>query len=92
MQFSEATEEEILTEIAQQGERKHVLWELASDGRDFCGIQFVATELGIADDPLSAVVTQFIEDTDAHIEAADINWGHLEETYGDLANEFTSRA
>ena len=66
-----------------------VIWELAADGRDFCGVEFVARERGIEDEPLEAQVDAFVEDMQANEEEyrenADID--ALEDEYGDVADD-----
>ena len=92
MKFSEASERGKLEEIARQGDRTHVLWELTSDGRDFCGIDFVAREWGIEDDDLEDVAERFIEDVDIFLTESiePPNWQHLESVYGERADEILS--
>jgi hypothetical protein len=92
MKFSEATEEEKLDEIARKGDRAHVLWELTSDGRDFCGIDFVARELDMEDDDLEDVAERYIEDVNYALEINPHppNWQHLEAVYGEQADEILS--
>jgi hypothetical protein len=90
--FNNATEEEKLEEIARQGDRAHVLWELTSDGRDFCGIDFVARELDMEDESLEAVAKRFVEDVNCSLEENPDppSWQHLEAVYGDRADEILS--
>ena len=92
MKFSDATGEEKLDAIARHGDRAHVLWELTSDGRDFCGIDFVARELDMEDDDLEDVSERFVEDVNIFLrENPDPpNWQHLEAVYGDRADEILS--
>lgn len=94
--------EAILTELAQYDNRKLLLWELAADGRDFCGVEFVANEYNIENAPIEDRVKMFVEDmTDSVIDIDghdtlsirdeydnDTGWKHLEERYGDIADRY----
>lgn len=79
---------EILRLVAEKGTREMVLWELAADGRDFCGVEFVAQEYGISDAPLDEQVEAFVQDMESHMDSYrdGTDFDHLEATYGHLAD------
>lgn len=84
----------ILQELAKHGNRRYLLWELASDGRSFCGVDFVAGEHDIRHRPIEEQVGRFVEDMDAHGEMyfEDVNWEHLESVYGQRADRLLAAA
>jgi len=77
--------------LAEYGNRKLLLWEIASNGRDFCGVQFTAREHGLGDQPVQERVEAFVDDMliDGEIRPEyddGINWEKLESTHGSQAN------
>jgi hypothetical protein len=79
----------LLREIARQGGRRHLLWELAADGRDLCGVEFTRSECDMQQAADAELVERFIADVDAHISEhpGGVSWDYLESTYGDRADE-----
>lgn len=91
MQWNEGELTTIREALAEHGNRKLMLWELAANGRDFCGVQFTAKELGIEDKPVTKQVEAFKEDMlkDGEVRPEydeGTNWDYLESTYGDIAD------
>lgn len=82
---------EVLREIARQGDRRHLLWELVADGRDFCGVEFTRIEAGLEDAGPAAVAERFITDVNRHLEESPINFDALEETHGQRADEIMAQ-
>jgi len=87
------TEQQYLEELATYGQRKVLLWQLAADGRTFCGVSATVKALGLEDASVETQVEAFVEDLlqDGEIcpeydEGTD--WDHLEEIYGDTVTEF----
>lgn len=89
-------EQAILEEIAEYDNRKALLWQLAADGRDFCGVEHTAQEMDYEDAPVEVQVQAFMQDLtneDGEIrEEYDegTNWDALEDMYGNRADELLS--
>ena len=60
--MSNPTDEELLTELATHQNRKLLLWQLAADGRTFCGIQFIVQESDLQAAPVDEQVQAFADD------------------------------
>lgn len=89
------TAEETLREIARQGNRKHLLWQLAADGRSFVGLHDTAREEGVEDASIEQKVATFIEAVDRHMNASakeDVSWENVEKSHGDRADEILAAA
>ena len=54
------TEQQYLEEIAQYGQRKLLFWQLAADGRSFCGVSATVKALGLEDASVEEQVEAFI--------------------------------
>jgi hypothetical protein len=52
----------LLTELATYQNRKLLLWQLAADGRSFCGVRFVAREHDLQNAPVDEQVHAFVDD------------------------------
>ncbi|MDT3437846.1 hypothetical protein [Haloarcula sp. 1CSR25-25] len=86
------TEQQYLEEIAQYGQRKLLLWQLAADGRSFCGVSATVKALGLEDASVEEQVEAFVEDLrqDGEIRQEyddGTDWKQLERLYGDTATE-----
>jgi hypothetical protein len=86
-------EERILEELAAYDNRKLLLWQLAADGRDFCGVRDAAREHGLEDEPVPVQVAAFVDDMvqDGSIRDrydSGTDWDALEEAHGDLADQY----
>ena len=83
---------EVLREIARQGDRKHLLWELAANGRDFCGVEFTRQEAGLEGASREEAVENFIEAVDLHLDQTrGPDWDRLEERHGDRADQIEAQ-
>lgn len=79
--------------MAAYGNRKLLLWQLAADGRDFCGVKNAAREHGLEDESVAVQVTAFVDDMlrDGSVRKrydTGTDWDALEAAYGDLADEY----
>jgi len=86
-------EEALLTELATYQNRKLLLWQLAADGRSFCGVRVVAQEHDLQNAPVDEQVQAFVDDmlSDGEIrpeynECTD--WEALERSHGDTADQY----
>ena len=86
-------EERILKELAAYDNRKLLLWQLAANGRDFCGVRDAAREHGLEDESVAVQVAAFVDDMlrddlirDRYDSGTD--WDALEEAHGDLADQY----
>lgn len=91
------TAEQYLRELASYQNRKLVLWQLAADGRDFCGVEFTAREMSLTGEPVEKQVEAFVEhmlhDGEVRPEHDETtNWEHLEDVYGDTATDLLQQA
>ncbi|GCF16058.1 hypothetical protein Harman_39930 [Haloarcula mannanilytica] len=83
----------LLTELATYQNRKLLLWQLAADGRSFCGVRFVARERDLQNAPVKKQVQAFVDDmlSDGEIRPeydAMADWEALEAAHGDTADQF----
>ncbi len=60
---SNPPDDALLTELATYQNRKLLLWQLAADGRSFCGIQFMARERDLQGAPVDEQVRASIRTT-----------------------------
>ncbi|MFU1782897.1 hypothetical protein ACM16X_16060 [Haloarcula japonica] len=91
--MSNPTDEELLTELATYQNRKLLLWQLAADGRTFCGIQFIVQERDLQAAPVDEQVQAFVDDmlSDGEVRPeydSMADWDALEAKYGDTANQY----
>jgi hypothetical protein len=91
--IDDGEDEALLTELAAYQNRKILLWQLAADGRSFCGIRVVAEERDLQNAPVEEQIKAFVENmrVDGEIrpeynEATD--WRALEAAHGDTADQF----
>jgi hypothetical protein len=89
----DGNDDALLTELATRQNRKLLLWQLATDGRTFCGIQFVARERDLQNVPVDEQVQAFVDDmlSDGEIRSeydAMANWEALEANHGDTADQY----
>lgn len=79
--------DEVLQEIARQGGRKAVLFELSAPSTPYRGIRFMAHELGMEDAPLSEQAEKFAEEVGQHhSDSPFVEWDRLETEYGEKAD------
>ncbi|RLM94281.1 hypothetical protein [Haloarcula sp. Atlit-7R] len=86
------TEQQYLETIAQYGQRELLLWQLAADGKEFCGVKATVKALGLEDATVEEQVEAFVEDLrqDGEIRPEydeGTDWEHLENVYGDSVTE-----
>jgi len=91
--MSNPPDDALLTELATYQNRKLLLWQLAADGRSFCGIQFIARERDLQGAPVDEQVQAFVDDmqSDGEIRAeydAMADWEALEGNHGDIADQY----
>ena len=79
-----------LAELATYGDRRYLLWELASNGQDFCGVEFLVAELGLDDTSVSERVERFVDDLQTHSETyfEGTDWPSLEATWGHIVDAY----
>ena len=87
------TDDTLLTELATNQNRKLLLWQLAADGRTFCGIQFIAQERNLQTAPVDEQVQAFVADmlSDGEIRPeydSMADWDALEAKHGDTADQY----
>jgi hypothetical protein len=83
----------LLEELATYGNRKLLLWQLAADGRTFCGIRFTAKEHGLQDAPVEKQVEAFADDmlVDGEIRSEyeeAVDWDILETKHGETVDQY----
>ncbi|WP_146418322.1 hypothetical protein [Haloarcula hispanica] len=83
----------LLTELATYQNRKLLLWQLATDGRSFCGVRFVAREHDLQTAPVDEQVQAFVDDmlSDGEIRPeydTMADWDALEAAHGDTADQY----
>ncbi|KAA9396235.1 hypothetical protein Har1130_19065 [Haloarcula sp. CBA1130] len=83
----------LLTELATYQNRRLLLWQLAADGRSFCGVRFVAREHDLQNAPVDEQVHAFVDDmlSDGEIRPeydTMADWDALEAAHGDTADQF----
>jgi hypothetical protein len=93
--MSNPTDEELLTELATYQNRKLLLWQLAADGRTFCGIRFIAREYDLQAAPVDEQVQAFVDDmlSDGEVRPeydSMADWDALEAKHGDTADQYLS--
>jgi hypothetical protein len=86
-------EERILEELAAYDSRKLLLWQLAADGRDYCGVRDAAREHGLEEESVAVQVAAFVDDMTHDHSIRDrydsgTDWDALEDSYGDQADEY----
>ncbi|NHX41624.1 MULTISPECIES: hypothetical protein [Haloarcula] len=91
--MSNPPDDALLTELATYQNRKLLLWQLAADGRSFCGIQFVARERDLQNASIDKQVQALVDDmqSDGEIRAeydAMADWEALEGNHGDIADQY----
>nr|WP_049938218.1 hypothetical protein [Halorhabdus tiamatea] len=73
-----------------------MLWQLSSDGRDYCGVRYIGRHKGIEDEPISEQASAFVDDMlndDGEIRAEydDMgDWEQFEATHGEIADLYLS--
>jgi hypothetical protein len=85
--------EQVLEELAAYDNRKLLLWQLAADGRTFCGVRDAAREHGLQDKSVAVQVAAFVDDMTQNGSIRDrydsgTDWDALEEAHGDLADQY----
>ena len=85
--------EQILKELAAYNNRKLLCWQLAANGRDFCGVRDAAREHGLEDESVAVQVAAFVDDMTQDGSVRDrydtgTDWDALEAAYGELADEY----
>ncbi|GGM52179.1 hypothetical protein [Haloarcula argentinensis] len=93
--MSNPTDDALLTELATHQNRKLMLWQLAADGRTFCGIQFIVQERDLQAAPVDEQVQAFADDMllDGEIRPeydSMADWDALEANHGDTADQYLS--
>ncbi|GGM50938.1 hypothetical protein [Haloarcula argentinensis] len=93
--MSNQADDALLTELATYQNRKLLLWQLAADGRTFCGIQFIVQERDLQAEPVDEQVQAFVEDmlSDGEIRPeydSMADWEALEANHGDTADQYLS--
>ncbi|MFY4814501.1 hypothetical protein ACOJIV_17660 [Haloarcula sp. AONF1] len=91
--MSNQADDALLTELATYQNRKLLLWQLAADGRTFCGIQFIVKERDLQAEPVNeqvqAVVEGMLSDGEIRPEYDSMaDWDALEAKHGDNADEY----
>ena len=91
--MSNPPDDALLTELATYQNRKLLLWQLAADGRSFCGVRFVAREHDLQNAPVDEQVHAFVDDmlSDGEIRPeydTMADWDALEAAHGDTADQF----
>ncbi|NHN66146.1 hypothetical protein G9463_23375 [Haloarcula sp. JP-Z28] len=91
--MSNPPDDALLTELATYQNRKLLLWQLAADGRSFCGIQFIARERDLQDASIGEQVQAFVDDilSDGEVRPeydAMADWEALEANHGDTADQY----
>jgi len=86
-------DEALLTKLATYQNRKLLLWQLAADGRSFCGIQVVAQEHDLQNAPVDEQVQAFVDDmlSDGQIRPEYdewTDWEALEACHGETADQY----
>lgn len=79
-----------LSELATYDNRRYLLWELAANQRDFCGVDFLVDELSLEDASVREQVERFVEDLQTHSEAyfEGVKWAALEATWGHIVDAY----
>ncbi|KAA9396622.1 hypothetical protein Har1130_18455 [Haloarcula sp. CBA1130] len=91
--LSDSQNKALLTELATYQNRRLLLWQLAADGRSFCGVRFVSRERDLQNAPVDEQVHAFVDDmlSDGEIRPeydAMADWEALEANHGDTADQF----
>ena len=91
--MSNPPDDALLTELATYQNRKLLLWQLATDGRSFCGVRFVAREHDLQNAPVDEQVHAFVDDmlSDGEVRPeydAMADWEALEANHGDTADQY----
>ncbi|WP_079990685.1 hypothetical protein [Haloarcula sp. CBA1127] len=93
--MSNPTDDAFLTELATYRNRKLLPWQLAADGRTFCGIRFIVQERDLQTAPVDEQVQAFVADmlSDGEIRPeydSMADWDALEAKHGDTADQYLS--
>ncbi|MDQ2074783.1 hypothetical protein RBH20_19840 [Haloarcula sp. H-GB4] len=89
----DGNDDALLVELATQQNRKLLLWQLAADGRTFCGIRFIAQERNLQTASIDEQVQAFADDmlSDGEIRPeydSMADWDDLEAKHGDTADQY----
>ncbi|GGM51548.1 hypothetical protein [Haloarcula argentinensis] len=91
--MSNPTDDALLTELVTYQNRKLLIWQLAADGRTFCGIRFIVQERDLQAAPVDEQVQAFVEDmlSDGEIRPeydSMADWEAMEANHGDTADQY----